>query len=70
MKALFLMLLVAGCSSFPCSPQNPCAPGDGGASMRDAARVVIDASRPAYYPPSQSRMTTCTRTSGNTVLCW
>ncbi len=71
---VLLGLAVSACSNFPCSPQNPCAPGDGGASMRDTARVINEINRPgpvytpipAYQAP---RQTVCRR-NGPTMECW
>lgn len=36
-SAAILTTSLAACTNFPCSPQNPCAPGDGGAGLRNAA---------------------------------
>lgn len=80
---LLLMALVAGCTNFPCSPSNPCAPGDGGASMRAVGRDMYEYSAPKpqygyapqiapapapYYGQPQSTVN-CQRV-GRNVQCW
>lgn len=71
---LLATLAAGGCANFPCSPSNPCAPGDGGASMRDTARVINDINRPVYVAPAPTyvtpmpRYTRCYR-NGGVVEC-
>jgi hypothetical protein len=47
---------LAACTNFPCSPQNPCAPGDGGASLRAVGATLLQSSQPqpVVYTPMPS----------------
>lgn len=69
-------LALSACTNFPCSPENPCAPGDGGAGLRAAHAnwMAYNEPRVVLAPPPmiihRPTMTTCQRAGLNTIRCF